>query len=80
MKLRIPSQGRGKSGGFRVIVVFKKGSHCFFIYGFLKNEKDNISSTEEKALKITARELLQFSDNELYKRIQKGSLLEVNNE
>lgn len=80
IKKRIASKGRGKSSSTRTIVAFKKGRHCFFVFGFEKNAKSNISLNEEKALKIVAKSLLAYSDEELYKLIKEGSLLEVNNE
>lgn len=80
LKIRVGTRGRGKRGSVRVIVAFKKGDHCFFVYGFEKNEKSNISSNEEKALKIVAKELFQFSDLDLSKRLKTGALVEVNYE
>ena len=37
LKKRVASKGRGKSGSVRTIVVYKHGSHCFFVCGFEKN-------------------------------------------
>lgn len=48
LKKRIATKNREKSGSTRTIVVFKKGHHCFFVYGFEKNEKVN----EGKLLEI----------------------------
>lgn len=80
LKKRVANKGRGKSGSTRTIVAFKKGKNCFFIYGFEKNEKSNISSNEEKAFKIIAKSLLNYSDLELNQLIKDGILLEINNE
>lgn len=80
LKKRIASKGRGKSGSTRIIVAFKKSSHCFFIYGFEKNERDNITLNEKQTFKIVAKELLSFEEKDLNKRIGEGKLLEVNNE
>ena len=46
-KIRIPREGGGKSGGFRVIYVFG-GSHMpiFLVTVFAKNERDNLSRSE----------------------------------
>lgn len=80
LKKRVANKGRGKSSSTRTIVAFKKGKNCFFIYGFEKNEKSNISSNEEKAFKIIAKSLLNYSDLELNQLIKDGILLEINNE
>jgi hypothetical protein len=50
-KQRIARKGEGKSGGYRTILCFKRGSHVFFIHGFSKNEKQNVSQSELQALK-----------------------------
>jgi hypothetical protein len=49
-KVRIPRDGGGKSGGFRTIYVFG-GTHIpiFLITVFAKNEKANLSKTEQAA-------------------------------
>jgi hypothetical protein len=78
LKKRIATKNRGKSGSVRVIVIFKKGLHCFFVYGFEKNEKDNITVNEEKAFKIIAKELLNYTDIELDRKVGEGKLQEIN--
>lgn len=49
-KVRIPREGGGKSGGFRTVYVFG-GTHMpiFLITVFAKNEKANLSKTEQAA-------------------------------
>ncbi|MBB4024014.1 MULTISPECIES: type II toxin-antitoxin system RelE/ParE family toxin [Actibacterium] len=49
-KVRIPREGGGKSGGFRTVYVFG-GPHMpiFLITVFAKNEKANLSKTEQTA-------------------------------
>ena len=49
----------------------------FFIYGFPKNERDNIESDELKALRLLAKELLGYSEQSLAKAIEAGELIEV---
>ncbi|AEI38606.1 conserved hypothetical protein (plasmid) [Zymomonas mobilis subsp. pomaceae ATCC 29192] len=50
-KVRIPREGSGKSGGFRIILVFG-GEHMpvYLLTVYAKSEKDNISSNEKKEL------------------------------
>ena len=43
-KVRTPKVGQGKSGSFRTILVFKESDIAIFIYGFAKNEKDNLDN------------------------------------
>lgn len=76
-KKRAPIEGQGKSGGLRTILAFKLGSKAFFMYGFHKNERSNIDDKELKAFKRLAKEMLGYSDGELRKAIELGSVIEV---
>ena len=58
MKKRVALQGQGKSGGTRTLLAFKVGDKAFFMYGFAKNQQDNISAKELKALKAMAKQVL----------------------
>ena len=84
IKKRIATKGRGKSGSgsgsVRTIVAFRQGKHCFFVYGFEKNMKSNISPNEEKAIKLVAKALFAYSDEELFRQIKNDALIEVDYE
>ncbi|MBU0780652.1 MAG: type II toxin-antitoxin system RelE/ParE family toxin [Alphaproteobacteria bacterium] len=58
-KVRIPREGGGKSGGYRTIYVFG-GAHMpiFLITVFAKNEKANLSKTEQAAAVEMSRVLV----------------------
>ncbi len=43
------------------------------MYGFEKTDKDNITPNEEKSLKLVAKSLFSYSENELNKFIKEGS-------
>ena len=45
-KVRVKREHSGKSSGFRTIIVYKENDRAIFLYGFGKNEKDNIDKTE----------------------------------
>ena len=77
IKQRIARPGQGKSGGYRTIIVFKKGDKAFFVYGFAKSERENIDQGETDAFKKAAKELLALSDEQIYKLIENGGLTEV---
>ncbi len=77
VKKSIARKGQGKSGGFRTIVVFQKEHRTIFIYGFSKNQCENISEQEEKALKKLAQNLLDAPESELKEMIANGDLYEV---
>lgn len=76
-KQRVAREGGGKSGGFRTIVLFRTGDHGFFVHGFAKSDKANVSAKELKALKQLAGVLLGLSDDDLETAQRAGELVEV---
>lgn len=77
VKKRIASNGRGKSAGSRTLVATNKGTHWFFIYGFDKNQRSNITPTELEALQSVAGDLLAMKNSEIQAAIADGTLLEI---
>jgi len=47
IKQRIARPGRGKSKGYRTIILFRRGVKAFFVYGFAKSQRANIDNDEE---------------------------------
>ena len=80
VKKRIALPGHGKRGSLRTLVAFQLDEKAFFIYGFAKNERANISQKELKALKLLAAELLSYSPAALLKAMQAGELIEVHDD
>ena len=76
-KVRISRPGEGKSSGYRVIVLFKSGLLTFFVYGFAKSSRGNISSKELAEFKETAKDWLSLSNDQLNKLIQGGKCQEI---
>lgn len=58
-------------------MVYQQGNKAFFVYGFAKNERANISAKELKALKLLATQLLDYTNPALGKAIKAGELIEV---
>jgi hypothetical protein len=77
IKQRIARPGSGKSGGFRVLIVFRIGALAIFVHGFAKNEADNIGPVELTALKKLAGELFSYRELELQQAVSNGTLMEV---
>lgn len=78
-KKRIASATKGKRGGFRTLLAYKKGKAVFFVYGFGKGEKENISGEDVDNLKKTADVYLGFDESAIKTAITIGSLVEVIN-
>ena len=76
-KKRVPLLGQGKSGSLRTLIAFQVDNKAFFIYGFSKSTRSNISVKEMKSLKLLAKELLNYSEEKLKRAIDSGSIEEV---
>jgi hypothetical protein len=46
IKQRVARPGQGRRGGFRNLMAYRAGAHTVFLYGFAKNERDNIGPDE----------------------------------
>jgi hypothetical protein len=77
VKKRVALPGRGKRGGVRTLVAFRQEEKAFFVFGFAKNERADISSDELRALKFLAKELLNYPAMSLTKALQAGELIEI---
>jgi hypothetical protein len=76
-KVRISRPGEGKSGGYRVIVFFKRRFRTFFAYGFEKSDRANISQGEERAFKKEAKYRFALTDGQIESLLKRGTLIEV---
>jgi hypothetical protein len=77
IKKRIGLAGRGKRGGARTLVASNKGNRWFFVFGFEKNDRANISADELEALQGLARELLARTNQQLDEAVVGGALQEI---
>lgn len=80
VKKRIALPGRGKRGSTRVLLATNLDDRWFFLFGFEKNERDNISENELAALRKLARDLLRMTAEQITVAIEEGSLVEVEHE
>jgi hypothetical protein len=76
-KKRFGVAGRGKRGGARTIVATRKGDRWIFLFGFEKNERSNIRTTELIALQKLAKTLLDLHDRDLARAVAAGELKEI---
>ena len=76
-KQRIARDGQGKRGGYRTIVVFKRGKRAFFVYGFAKNKLENITENDINFYKASAKDLLAAFDKQLLDWTKKDIFEEI---
>ncbi|MCL2101164.1 MAG: type II toxin-antitoxin system RelE/ParE family toxin [Fibromonadales bacterium] len=75
-KIRI-AKNKGKSGGYRTLIIHKKDFRSLFILGFEKNELDNINDRELKAYKAYSKEFISYDDKIIAGMLKNGSLFNL---
>jgi hypothetical protein len=80
VKKRVGLSGRGKRGGARTLVATNKGNRWFFLFGFEKNDRSNISAEEREALQSIAQDLLARAGKDLDAQVEDGTLQEICND
>ena len=76
-KKRVALPGRGKSGSTRTLIATNRQNRWFFMFGFEKNDKENITQAELAYLQEVAQIFLSYSNEELQLAIVQGEFLEV---
>jgi len=80
VKKRMGLAGRGKRGGARTLLATNRGNRWFFLFGFEKNDRANISTEEKEALQSIAQDLLARTGKELDAQVEDGTLQEICND
>lgn len=55
LKLRVARPGEGRSGGYRVILVYKAEAFAVFVHMFAKKAQANLTSEELESLRSLAK-------------------------
>ena len=77
IKQRIARPGRGRSKGYRTIILLRRGEKAFFVYGFSKSQRANIDDDEEQHFKETAKHVLALTEKQLAELVKRGDFTEV---
>ena len=77
IKQRVARQGRGRSGGFRVLLAYRSEERTVFLYGFAKSDLDNIDPLELATLGEVSAGWLAATPTQIDEALEKGYLIEV---
>lgn len=77
IKQRVARPGKGKSGGYRTLILFRQGDRAIFAFGFAKSAQANISKADLALLRNAAAEALEWSDEELDRLVASETLVEI---
>jgi len=76
-KQRVARKGQGRSGGYRMLIAFRAAHRSVFLFGFAKNERDNIDDDELATLKEIAAVWFAADTGKIERAIAEGLLVEV---
>jgi len=77
IKQRIARRGQGRSSGYRMIILFRRGTKAFFVYGFPKSLRANIDADELKQFREAAKHVLALTERQLAELLKRGDFIEV---
>jgi len=77
IKKRVARSGQGKRGGYRVILASNLGDRWVFMFGFAKNERDNVDDGELRLMKRLASGFLEMDDRMIKQALTSGEIVEI---
>ena len=77
IKQRVPRPGQGRAGGYRMLIAYRSRERAVFLYGFAKNEQENIGDEELETLQEIAAAWLEAGTEQLEHAVRRGLLREV---
>jgi hypothetical protein len=77
IKQRVARSGRGRSGGYRMVVGYRLRERAVFLFGFAKNKRDNLEDDELLSLREKAEIWLTADGSRLQKELEIGNLQEI---
>ena len=77
IKQRVARPNQGRSGGFRTIVGYRIGERAVFLFGFAKNERENIRPDALENLREIGAAALALNDAGLARAIAEERIEEI---
>ncbi|WP_428390176.1 type II toxin-antitoxin system RelE/ParE family toxin [Lichenicoccus sp.] len=77
IKQRVARERQGRSGGYRMLVAYRSRGRAVFLYGFAKNEQENIGPDELVSLREIAATWLHADAERIAGAVTAKELQEV---
>jgi hypothetical protein len=77
IKQRVARAGKGRSGGYRMLLAYRHGHRAVFLYGFAKNERENIGDDELQTLREAGAAWLAANAQQITRALKENALQEV---
>jgi len=79
-KQRVALPGRGKSGSTRTLLASRFAGTLYFLFGFEKSDRDNITQRELAIYQSLACNLLALGNDQIETALSANELIEVQHE
>ena len=77
IKQRVARSGMGRLSGYRTLIAYQAARRSVFLYGFAKNERDNVDARELADLKKLVARFLSLDDEQIGKAVEAQELKEL---
>jgi hypothetical protein len=77
IKQRVARRGAGRRSGYRILITYRPKRRALFLFGFAKNERDNISAAQLRDLAAIASEFMAAHEGALDDQVAEGKLMEI---
>jgi hypothetical protein len=77
IKQRVARAGKGRSGGYRSIIAYRRHGRAVFLFGFAKSSRGNLGQEELKTAREIAAIWIPADARKIALGIQEGELEEV---
>jgi hypothetical protein len=80
IKQRVARAGKGRSGGYRTIVAYRRGHRAIFVFGFAKSRLENLASSDLQSARDIGATWLSADSERIARGVLKGELEEIPDE
>jgi hypothetical protein len=80
IKQRVARQGQGRSGGYRMMIAYRTNDLAVFLFGFAKNDLENIDRDDLLTARKIAADWLAADDERLKRAIAEGEIQELSHD
>jgi hypothetical protein len=77
IKQRVARDGKGKSGGYRTLIAYRKADRAFFVFGFAKSRMENPPPDELGFARSLGEILMEASGAWIAASLMNGDIEEI---
>jgi hypothetical protein len=74
VKQRVAREGKGRSGGYRTIIAYRRANRAVFLYGFAKSERENVTPDDLRLVRETGAIWLAAGEAQISRGVASGEL------